>query len=136
MAATATIERPAKTVSDRTIVSRYLEQITRRKPRGRVSYKVDPKACQGRLDQIIALIAKERNPLAKLRLTQERLELQALIAELGSTGPSDDWEPEFILVAKSFSDDKGISYSAWREVGVSADVLRQAGIARTRGAIT
>jgi hypothetical protein len=36
-------------------------------------------------------------------------------------------------VAKSYGDRKGITYSAWRKVGVSAPVLQQAKIARTRG---
>jgi hypothetical protein len=32
--------------------------------------------------------------------------------------------------ARAYSRAKGISYGAWREVGVPADVLREAGIAR------
>ena len=41
-------------------------------------------------------------------------------------------EKAFTKVAKSYGERKGISYSAWRQVGVSAPVLQQAKIARTR----
>ena len=39
-------------------------------------------------------------------------------------------EEGFVKAAKSYSERKGISYSTWREVGVSADVLKRAGISR------
>ena len=45
---------------------------------------------------------------------------------------SESWKRDSSQVAKSYSERKGISYSAWREIGVSADVLRRAGIAQTR----
>jgi hypothetical protein len=38
----------------------------------------------------------------------------------------------FVAYAKSYSDRKGISYTAWRQFGVPADVLRKAGIQETR----
>ena len=38
----------------------------------------------------------------------------------------------FIKVARIYGERKGISYSAWRTVGVSASVLQQAKIPRTR----
>ena len=41
-----------------------------------------------------------------------------------------DLENDFVRVAKSFSERKGISYKAWREVGVPARVLKLAGIHR------
>ena len=41
-------------------------------------------------------------------------------------------EEEFIEAVKGYSGRKGISYSAWREIGVPADVLRRAGMAQTR----
>jgi hypothetical protein len=41
-------------------------------------------------------------------------------------------EKAFIKVAKSYADRKGISYSAWRTIGVSPAVLQKAGIPRTR----
>ena len=41
-------------------------------------------------------------------------------------------EAGFVRSAKAYGERKGISYAAWREQGVPAAVLRQAGI--TRGA--
>ncbi len=45
-------------------------------------------------------------------------------------GPAvlDALEREFIYVAKRFASLRGISYEAWREVGVSEAVLRRADI--------
>jgi hypothetical protein len=37
----------------------------------------------------------------------------------------------FVKAARPYSKSKGISYGAWREVGVPADVLRDAGITRS-----
>jgi hypothetical protein len=42
-------------------------------------------------------------------------------------------EKDFVKVARAYGSRKGISYTAWRSVGVSAGVLQRAGIARTRG---
>ena len=41
-------------------------------------------------------------------------------------------EDEFVGVAKAYSERNGISYQAWREVGVPAAVLSHAGISRSR----
>jgi len=40
-------------------------------------------------------------------------------------------ESEFVQIAASYGARQGISYSSWREIGVPAAVLEQAGIART-----
>jgi hypothetical protein len=42
----------------------------------------------------------------------------------------DALEKDFVDAARSYSDRKGISYAAWRELGVSASTLRRAGVAR------
>ncbi len=39
-------------------------------------------------------------------------------------------EAAFVEVAKSYSESKAISYASWRDVGVPAAVLTQAGISR------
>jgi len=41
----------------------------------------------------------------------------------------DGLERAFIAVARRFSEQSGVSYAAWRDVGVSATVLARAGIA-------
>ena len=44
----------------------------------------------------------------------------------------DELEAGFVEHARSYSERKGISYSAWRETGVPAAALKKAGISRTR----
>jgi hypothetical protein len=56
-----------------------------------------------------------------------------LRAELESMTAGDDLDElagEFIEVAANYSERHGISYAAWREAGVPAAVLRDAGIGR------
>ena len=40
-------------------------------------------------------------------------------------------EAGFVKIAKSYSNRKGISYTAWRAVGVQPNVLKKAGIPRS-----
>ena len=39
-------------------------------------------------------------------------------------------EKSFVAAAKGYSERKGISYTAWRELGVPPEVLKRAGISR------
>ena len=39
-------------------------------------------------------------------------------------------EAEFVKVAKSYGERTGVSYAAWRAVGVTPAVLKAAGISR------
>lgn len=87
---------------------------------------------QARLAAIEAQLA-EANSIDELRLLQERRDLRA---ELDSADAADnlaDLEAAFVEVAKGYSDTKGITYATWREFGVPAAVLSQAGISRGRG---
>lgn len=111
------------------IVRRYLEGLEAAKPRrGR---KRTPDSIRRRLVTIDATI-NDADPLARLHLIEEK---QRLEDELNTTGTTVDLpalEKNFIKVARVYGDRKGISYSAWRTVGVSAAVLQQAKIPRTR----
>jgi hypothetical protein len=40
-------------------------------------------------------------------------------------------EDDFVRVAYSYSNRRGISYAAWREIGVDASVLKKAGLSRS-----
>ena len=67
---------------------------------------------------------------APLQLVQEQMDL---IAELEAADVATDFaalEAEFVKVAKTYSDNKGISYLAWRTVGVTPEVLKKADIGR------
>ena len=69
------------------------------------------------------------DPVRKLHLTQERIDLHAEHLRL-TTGSEEaaELEKAFVRVARGYGDRHGISFSAWRQIGVDADVLASAGI--------
>jgi hypothetical protein len=71
----------------------------------------------------------------KVLAAQEARDLQMKLARLRRPEAVDvkSLEDAFVRVAKKFGDRRGIRYGAWREAGVSAQVLRRAKISRTRG---
>ncbi|MEA3216871.1 MAG: hypothetical protein QOJ19_3027 [Acidimicrobiia bacterium] len=86
-----------------------------------------------RLEKIEAELA-EADPLKRLQLVQERLDLQEELAAADNKVDLDALEKEFIAAARSYSNRKGITYAAWRELGVSAATLKRSGISRSAGA--
>ncbi len=68
------------------------------------------------------------DPVGRLHLTQERIDLQKAIEAAEQSVDINELESAFIDIAASYSERKGISYQAWREVGVSPKVLHAAGI--------
>jgi hypothetical protein len=112
------------------IVRLYLEALESNKPRrGR---KRTPESIKKKLVEIDIRLA-DADPLTRLQLTQERQDLEGELSAGDSTIDVAALEKAFTKVARAYGDRKGISYSAWRSVGVSAPVLQQAKIARTRG---
>lgn len=109
-------------------VRRYLEALDAHRPkRGR---KRTPDSMQKRLNRIDVELATA-DPLKRLQLIQERLDLKS---ELGAAVEKVDLtglEKEFVAAAAAYSTRKGISYAAWRELGVEPAVLKRAGISRS-----
>ena len=106
----------------------YLDVLRNSKPkRGR---KRTPDSIAKRLTAIDAEIL-DADPIRELKLVQERLDLQAELAAGGDTVDITEREAEFIKVAKAYSTRNGISYAAWRAIGVEAAVLKAAHIARS-----
>jgi hypothetical protein len=72
--------------------------------------------------------------LTALQLLQERKNLEAeMVALQGKAGPDiDKLRKAFVRNARAYGAAKGIEYATWREIGISADVLRDAGITRGR----
>jgi hypothetical protein len=109
-------------------ISAYLEALeTHRPKRGR---KRTPESIDKRLTTIDASL-ESASPVKRLSLIQERIDLlkerDSLEAKIDLTGLEDD----FVSTARSYGQRKGISYAAWRELGVSAPVLKRAGITRS-----
>lgn len=109
-------------------VKQYLKLVGSRRPGRPVTRESLEKRIAGLSEKVNA----ETDPLKKLELIQNRLDAEDQMAELAEAVDADAVEKEFIEVAKSYSDRKGITYTAWREAGVSAQALKDAGIPRTR----
>ena len=108
-------------------VRRYLEALEAHKPkRGR---KRTPDSMKKRLARIDAEI-ETADALKRLQLIQERLDLSAELETASEKVDLSGLEQEFVDAAAAYSQRKGISYAAWRELGVEAAVLKRAGIGR------
>ncbi len=68
------------------------------------------------------------DPVSQLQLVQERIDLERAIEAAEQSVDIEELENAFVEIAASYSERKGISYQAWREVGVEVRVLRAAGI--------
>jgi hypothetical protein len=109
------------------VVRDYLEALRSNKPkRGR---KRTADSINKRLAAIDAELP-DASAIDELQLIQERRDLNAELASLGSGVDMSEIEEAFIKVAKGYGERKGISYASWRDVGVSAAVLKRAGINR------
>ena len=110
-------------------VSRYLNALDQTKPkRGR---QRSAEKMQARVAELPNEIAQAK-PLKRVHLIQELMDLEAELEKEEETVDISGVEAEFTAIAADYSERKGISYAAWREVGVPANVLKAAGIARTR----
>lgn len=115
--------------SESRIVSRYLDAIAAGK--GRRGRKRTPESISiqiARIDREIVTAA----PIRRLELTQKRFDLATERERLTTRVDLTSLEKDFIKVAKTYAKRNGIGYSAFRELGVSAEVLKRSGIARTR----
>ena len=111
-------------------VRRYLEALEANRPkRGRKrttdSVKRQLTSVEQRLDSA--------DPLNRLHLVQERRNLKDELDRKDRSVDMSALEREFVKAAPAYGERKGISYAAWREAGVSAAVLRRAGIQRAQG---
>jgi hypothetical protein len=111
-------------------VRRYLEALDANKPRrGR---KRTAESMRKRLDRIQAEL-DSADPLKRLQLVQERMDLEQQLEAAGTKVDLSNLEKDFVKAAAGYSKRKGISYAAWRESGVSAATLKAAGIGRGSG---
>ncbi|MDZ7677491.1 MAG: hypothetical protein U5K29_02950 [Acidimicrobiales bacterium] len=110
-------------------VRRYLEALEAHKPkRGR---KRTPESIKKRLERIDVELA-DADPVKRLELTQERMNLQSELDAGTNKVDLTELESEFVKAAKPYAERKAISYEAFRAVGVPAATLRDAGITRGR----
>jgi hypothetical protein len=75
----------------------------------------------------------QADPLTRLQLVQERMDLQRQLEAADTVVDLQELEDEFVKAAPDYSRRKGITYAAWREAGIDPAVLRRAGIRRAAG---
>lgn len=113
-------------------VKEYLaarEQESKRGP------KMTPEKLRDRIESTQKAIAEEDDPARRLELIQQRMDDEERLAAVEDQPDMDTLEDAFVGAAAEYSDRKGISYSAWRELGVPAAVLKRAGVKRTRRSV-
>jgi hypothetical protein len=108
-------------------VKNYLEALDRNRPRRGRRRTAD--SIKKRLAAIDAKVP-DASPLLRLQLVQERMDLEKEAGQLGATTDLSELEGAFVKTAKKYAERKGISYAAWRQLGVSAETLKKAGITR------
>lgn len=108
-------------------INQYLKALEDQKPRrGR---RRTPESIAKRLD-VIAQELPESTGIAKLGLVQEQIDLQNELESMNQVVDISELEASFIEHAQPYGERKGVSYMAWREVGVPAAVLQKANITR------
>lgn len=108
------------------VVRAYLEAISDR-PRGRRISKSD---LETRLADTLAELEKDDiDPVTRLKLIQERINLQNRLARY-EHGDLEELEKGFIEAAKPWAQSHGVTYVAFKQAGVPDPVLKAAGLAK------
>ncbi|MDE0700198.1 MAG: hypothetical protein F4Y27_02965 [Acidimicrobiaceae bacterium] len=109
-------------------VRNYLEALESHRPkRGR---RRTPETMRARITEIDNEMGTA-TPMQRLHLTQEKMDLAAKIEAAETTVNISALEDEFVDVAGAYGESNGISYAAWRAVGVPAAILKRAGVSRS-----
>jgi hypothetical protein len=131
-------------------ISRYLDSVrirdeSGRKPRrsnvvtlgalpGFPQSTADPEVIDRAIEKLVGRISETGSAVAELELRQRIRDLRAAVARVreGAPGPDEQDRSIFIAHAAAWAASRKapISYEAFREMGVPADVLRDAAIPR------
>ena len=109
-------------------IKSYLEALATRRP-GR---PLTSDGLNKRMEKVNEKLESSHDPLEKVKLIQSKLDIEKALADLGTTQDLALLERGFVENASAYSERKGVSYTAWREIGVPAAVLREAGIQERR----
>ncbi|MEX2323700.1 MAG: hypothetical protein WEA29_08035 [Acidimicrobiia bacterium] len=107
-------------------IKKYLGALGRRRP-GR---PVTPESLKKRVADLSGRLSSEQDALRAVELRQQIIEAEKTLAEADTAASVDELEKGFVEHAASYSDRKRISYAAWRQSGVPAQVLKKAGVRR------
>ncbi len=122
-AALAEGRRQGKAVRDYLAV---IEQDRRRGPR------LNKEQLEAKISEMQEQIDQEDDPVKRLDLVQRRLDYEDRLSEVGDEVDLEELESSFVEVAADYGQRKGITWTAWREIGVPAATLKAAGVPRTR----
>lgn len=109
----------------------YLAALEQERKPGR---KLDRDTVEQRIAEVQQRIDEEADPAKRVDLIQRRLDLEQRLVEAADEPDLEALEEAFVEAAAEYSERRGISYTAWREAGVPAAVLKRAGIKRQRRA--
>lgn len=109
-------------------IKAYLNALDARKP-GR---PVTRESLEQRLARVNSKLEAEVDPLKRLDLMQSKMDIEQTLANTEKSSNLEELAAGFVAHAKSYSERKGITYTTWRQFGVPAELLRQAGIPETR----
>lgn len=109
-------------------IKSYLDALNSRRP-GRPATK---ESLQARLEAVTDNLDDEPNTLKQVELFQRKLDIEEQLSDLDGAVDIDELEKAFVNNAKSYSERKDITYTAWRDFGVPAATLKRAGIPETR----
>jgi len=109
------------------IVRNYVDALSSHKPkRGRKRTRESIEARLAKIEESY----EQTDPLTRLHLAQEKLDLMAELETTDSAFDISELEDAFVEVAAAYSEAKGLTRGAWREIGVQPSVLTRAGITR------
>jgi hypothetical protein len=119
-------ERPAKRDARRAetnAVAAYLTALRAPKVPARSRANLEKRRAQ-----VEQWIADESSPVREVELHQQRLDIDAQLAQIDQAARLPELEEAFVNVAASWAKRSGITAAALPEVGVPAGVLRRAGL--------
>ena len=108
-------------------VRRYLEALEE----ARVLRDRSPATIRREIEAV-TVASGEADALLRAQLLQLRRNLEEEFRQCTAIPGPRTVEADFLAAARAYGERKGISYAAWREVGVSAEVLERAGIREER----
>ena len=102
-------------------INAYLKALDTPRRRG-------PRMTAERLEALKQQADAETNPLKRVEIIQRVMDAEKKLAQ--TPQDMEDLTSGFTQYARAYSERKGITYAAWRELGVPARDLKAAGISR------
>lgn len=90
----------------------------------------DVEGVESLLDDYRERVEAEDDYLARVELIQKTLDLEEYLDELRAQPDLESAERGFVEHVEDYSERKGITYKAWRKLGVPASVLHEGGLSR------